>query len=155
MVKRLLQMSLLLLLGLNTNVMGSRIQPPGSGGVSISNLMSVSEFRRCGLDKLSSEELASLDSWLQQYTTRLLATFSKLSDAKTPDIVESQIDGDFEGWDGETVFKLTNGQIWQQSSYAYHYSYSYMPEVLIYRTSGGYKMKVEDEDETIYVRRLK
>ncbi|MDR0881742.1 MAG: hypothetical protein LBP55_04270, partial [Candidatus Adiutrix sp.] len=33
--------------------------------------------------------------------------------------IESQIDGTFEGWSGETVFKLTNGQIWQQSSYAY------------------------------------
>lgn len=75
--------------------------------------------------------------------------------AKTPAVVESQIDGDFEGWEGETVFVLTNGQIWQQTSYDYIYEYAYMPEVLIYATSDGYKMRVEDVDETIYVTRIK
>jgi hypothetical protein len=32
-------------------------------------------------------------------------------------VVESQIDGDFNGWEGETVVKLVNGQIWQQTEY--------------------------------------
>ena len=40
--------------------------------------------------------------------------------AETPAVIESQIDGEFEGWEGETVFVLTNGQIWQQSSYDYY-----------------------------------
>ena len=47
-------------------------------------------------------------------------------------VIESQIDGEFEGWEGDTMFKLVNGQIWQQSSYAYTYSYAYMPDVMIY-----------------------
>ena len=34
-------------------------------------------------------------------------------------VIHSYIDDDFEGWEGETIFKLDNGQIWQQSSYAY------------------------------------
>lgn len=69
--------------------------------------------------------------------------------------IESRIDGTFEGWSGETVFKLLNGQIWQQSSYAYTYHYAYRPEVLIYSGSGGCKMKVEGVSDSISVKRLK
>lgn len=70
-------------------------------------------------------------------------------------VVESQIEGEFTGWEGETIFKLTNGQIWQQSSYAYTYHYAYRPEVLIYPSSGRYKMQVKGVDSTIFVNRLK
>lgn len=73
----------------------------------------------------------------------------------THTIIESYIDGTFEGWDGDTLFKLRNGQIWEQASYSYIYHYAYSPEVLIYSTSGGYKMVVDGVSETIYVRRLK
>lgn len=69
--------------------------------------------------------------------------------------IESQIDGTFEGWSGETVFKLTNGQIWQQSSYAYTYHYAYRPEVLIYSGGGGCMMKVDGVSDSISVKRLK
>lgn len=69
--------------------------------------------------------------------------------------IESQIDGTFEGWSGETVFKLTNEQIWQQSSYAYTYHYAYRPEVLIYSDGGGCKMKVDGVSDSISVKRLK
>ena len=68
--------------------------------------------------------------------------------------IETQIDGDFEGWEGETIFKMTNGQIWQQSSYSYMYHYAYMPNVIIYDTSSGYVLKVEGVEETIYVTQL-
>lgn len=73
-------------------------------------------------------------------------------------VIESQIDGDFEGWEGETIFKLVNGQIWQQSSYSYTYHYAYMPQVIIYpsrSSSSGYKMKVDGVDEAIDVIQLK
>jgi len=73
----------------------------------------------------------------------------------TPSVIESQIDGDFEGWEGETIVKLTNGQIWQQNEYQYEYCYESMPEVLIYRSGSVYKMKVEGTDEAVEVVRLK
>jgi hypothetical protein len=69
--------------------------------------------------------------------------------------IESHIDGDIEGWDGETIFKLDNGQIWQQSVYAYRYFYAYHPEITIFETSGGCRMKVEDQSETVIVNRIK
>ena len=40
-----------------------------------------------------------------------------------PDLIESKIDGEFEGWSGETLFKFANGQIWQQVTYNYTYHY--------------------------------
>jgi hypothetical protein len=70
-------------------------------------------------------------------------------------VIESNIDGDFEGWEGETIFKLDNGQIWQQTSYAYTYHYAYHPEVMIINVKGTWKMKVEGVDDMIEVKRLK
>jgi hypothetical protein len=46
--------------------------------------------------------------------------------------LETQVDGDFKGWEGETVVKLMNGQVWQQTEYHYEYHYAYMPKVLIF-----------------------
>lgn len=70
-------------------------------------------------------------------------------------IIESQVDGDFEGWEGETIIRLMNGQIWQQTEYYYYYHYSFMPEVLIYKSDYSYKMKVNGVDKAIGVTRLK
>ncbi len=70
-------------------------------------------------------------------------------------VIKSHIDGDFEGWEGETIFKLDNGQIWQQASYAYIYHYAYHPEVMIINVKGTWKMKVEGVDDMIEVKRLK
>lgn len=69
----------------------------------------------------------------------------------TGQVIETKIDGEFEGWEGETIFKMMNGSIWQQASYAYTYHYAYMPDVIIYHKGGSYYMKVEDVDDEIQV----
>jgi len=69
--------------------------------------------------------------------------------------IESSITGEVEGWDGETIFKLDNGQIWQQAEYDYTYFYEYHPDVTIYQTSAGCRTKVEDEEDTVVVKRIK
>ena len=73
----------------------------------------------------------------------------------TSSIIESKVDGDFEGWEGETIVKLYNGQIWQQSEYYYHYHYAFMPKVLVFKSGSGYKMWVEGIKKAISVERLK
>jgi hypothetical protein len=83
------------------------------------------------------------------------STPSPAKTSTTPDSIETQIDDTFNGWDGETIFRLSNGQIWQQSSYAYTYHYAYRPKVLIYRSGSVYRMTVEGVDSTIQVKRLK
>jgi hypothetical protein len=74
---------------------------------------------------------------------------------KIKNVIETQISGEFKGWEGETIFKMMNGQIWQQSTYAYMYHYAYSPSVLIYEFKGSWIMQVEDVDETIQVTKLK
>ncbi len=73
----------------------------------------------------------------------------------TGNVYETKIDGEFYGWDGETIFKMTDGSIWQQASYDYTYHYAYMPDVIIYSKNGSNYMKVEDMEEQIEVRRIK
>jgi hypothetical protein len=75
--------------------------------------------------------------------------------APTDGVVDSYIDGEFTGWDGETVFRLQNGQIWQQASYAYTYSYAYNPPVLIYPSGRGWRIQVDGVTETVQVPRLR
>ena len=42
-----------------------------------------------------------------------------------------QVEGDWEGWDGETVVALTDGSVWKQEEYHYEYRYSYRPYVVL------------------------
>ena len=75
--------------------------------------------------------------------------------AYTGNAINTKIDGEFNGWDGETIFKMLNGTIWQQSSYDYTYHYAYMPDVIIYKKGGTYYMKVEDVNDEIQVKQIK
>lgn len=72
-----------------------------------------------------------------------------------PEVIECNIDGEFEGWDGDKIFKLTNGQIWQQDEYKYSYSYKYRPAVTIVKSGGSYKMMVDGMNDAVRVRLLK
>jgi hypothetical protein len=71
--------------------------------------------------------------------------------------IETNIAGDFNGWDEETIYKMDNGQIWQQSNYHYHYHYAYHPSLVIYKTRyGTCHVRVNgDDDEGADVIRLK
>ena len=69
-------------------------------------------------------------------------------------VVKTQADGEFIGWEGKTIIKLLNGQIWQQTEYHYEYHYAYMPKVLVYPSGGGHKMRVDGTSKPIGVQRL-
>jgi hypothetical protein len=84
-----------------------------------------------------------------------ISSSTSVVESNTKDVIESRINGDFEGWEGETILKLTNGQIWQQSEYYYFYHYAFMPEVIIFLSGGIYKMSVEGIEKSVGVIRLK
>jgi hypothetical protein len=71
--------------------------------------------------------------------------------------VETHIVGEFNGWDSETLYKLDNGSIWQQSNYHYHYHYAYHPSVIIYPGRGGtcHIKVIGDDDEGVDIIRIK
>ncbi|HET9048681.1 MAG TPA: hypothetical protein VFN29_06965 [Chiayiivirga sp.] len=88
--------------------------------------MTAAQFKQAGLEKLSAEELATLNDWLQGHVgsqhlaCSTLPAATPVSDASAPmdtgdrrEIV-SQLMGDFKGWTGKTIFHLENGQVWQQ-----------------------------------------
>jgi hypothetical protein len=67
--------------------------------------------------------------------------------AEAQQAYEGQISGTYNGWTGETIYKLMDGHIIQQSEYHYHYHYAYAPKVIIYESVGGYKIHVEEDDD--------
>lgn len=70
-------------------------------------------------------------------------------------VIETKVDGEFEGWEGETVVKLMNGQVWIQTEYYYEYHYAYMPDALIFQSGGGWKMRVEGVNKAVGVQQLR
>lgn len=141
------------LLGLSAvlvvSAMAQRQEP-----LTIDQVMSPDALKSTGVSTLSQAQRKEFDRWLTRYTYLLLAEKKKSSECDPA--IETRIDGDFKGWEGETIYKLSNGQIWQQANYHYHYHYAYAPEVTIYSTAGGCAMRVSgDDDEAISVRRLR
>lgn len=137
---------------------------------NLGSIMKPEDFSKCGLKKLNKAELEFLNDWLFSFSGQLAKVVAEKSAQEaqarqisnlvspalpTESAIETNIEGEFNGWEGETIFKLDNGQIWQQAEYAYMYHYSYRPEITIYKTDSGYRMKVEDVEETILVKRIK
>jgi hypothetical protein len=77
-----------------------------------------------------------------------------VGDRKQP-IIESTIVSKFEGLNTGNIYKLANGQIWEQVE-AWVWVWVWVnPRVTIYPADGGYKMKVENIEHSVFVRRLK
>lgn len=130
--------------------------PLGAQGVADlppTRLMNPSQLEQTGVGRLTPAERAQLDSWIRAYAS---VVGPDLAGSNGQAVIESRIDGDYNGWEGETIYKLINGQIWQQSSYTYRYKYKYGPKVLIFKSGSLYKMKVDGDDgDPVAVRRLK
>jgi len=84
---------------------------------------------------------------------KLVAKIAPAGDG--PDLIESRIAGEFTGWNGDTVFVLDNGQVWQQVTYSYTFTFAFRPKVWIIKTHGAYRMVVEGVSESTFVKRLK
>ncbi len=135
--------------------------------ITFESIFSEQEKAAMGADKLSEAEKAKVRDYIIEFYLRgyekgkaEASTVEVQPQTYTPtpptsEVIESKIDGDFDGWDGETIVKLFNGQIWQQTEYYYHYHYSFMPSVVIYKSGTGYKMKVDGIDKAIGVNRIK
>ena len=61
---------------------------------------------------------------------------------------ETQIQGEFHGWDGNFIYELMDGSVIKQVSYHYHYHYAYNSAVIIYDCSGPMcKIHVKEDDD--------
>ncbi len=137
----------------------SVVAQQNSNTLRMDQVMTPDELRATGVATLTPAQRVALDRWLNKYTLTLARVLKGTSPAGTradcSPAVESNISGEFAGWSGETIFKLDNGQIWEQAEYDYMYSYQYHPDVTIYATTSGCRMKVEDEEDTLLVHRIK
>lgn len=68
---------------------------------------------------------------------------------------EGQIRGAFKGWKRGALFKLTNGQAWEQLGYDYRYKYIYSPRATIKARGDSYWLQVEGMDDEVEVKRRK
>lgn len=71
-----------------------------------------------------------------------------------PDRIESRILGGFNGWNGRTVFRLENGQVWQQADSSTYDVTLQDPKVVIKRLGFGYLLTLPGHSGTVFVRRI-
>jgi hypothetical protein len=144
-------------------VFGANLRAADSIDDVLSKVLTKGQYEALDVDSMTIDQKQALIAALRsayaagksESTPEPAAPRTAMEPPATNDVVESKIDGEFEGWEGETVVKLLNGQIWQQSDYYYHYHYAFMPDVLVYRSGGDWKMKVEGVDKPVGVRRIR
>lgn len=97
---------------------GSDHGDEGKDFPGIERLMSAEDYARAGLGKLTAEERAALNAWLVRYTAGEAAVVAETSkevrEAAVEVAIVARILPPFEGWDGKTLFRLDNGQVWRQ-----------------------------------------
>ena len=70
-----------------------------------------------------------------------------------PEIARSVIVSEFHGCNGSSVYRLNNGQTWQQSRYRYEYRYAYRPEARVVEEKGRYLLYVAGLGQPVTVQR--
>jgi hypothetical protein len=126
----------------------------------IEALMTGEEYQAAGLDKLTPGERGALNRWLIRYTaedSQLLRTHDEeVIKAVEEQEILSVILPPFNGWTGKTIFKLENGQVWQQrrqGNYPYRGS---SPQVRISKNiMGFFRMELLENGKSVQVKRLK
>lgn len=99
-------------------------------GGDVEQLMSADEFKAAGLDKLSAQELAALNAWLQRKVGQETAKAVEVAkeegrkevaeknrgffDFGSTEAIESNIVGEFKGFANGRKYTLQNGQVWEQ-----------------------------------------
>lgn len=138
----------------------------GADFSSLEERMSDTEFKAAGLDKLTPEELAALNAWLQHRTagTAPAATYvppledrTGFRDTVDNEGIVSRIAGEFTGWSGDTRFTLENGQVWEQAESGSMRGVRVDSPAIAIRPAfmGSWLLKVEGFNKTLRVRRVK
>ena len=134
------------------------VSPEKSGKV-LQDSMTAQEFKAAGLEKLSAEELANLNAWLQGYRQ---ATETKAAEKATAETtkkvteevtaqahqrlnrVESRVDGRVPHLTGNSTIKLEDGTVWRQANAEDRYSAPAIdhPKAVVTRGVFGLKMRI-------------
>ncbi|EED33649.1 conserved hypothetical protein [gamma proteobacterium NOR5-3] len=130
---------------------------------TLDQLVTIERQQQLGLDRLTAQERAGVTRLLEEVYQDGINEGQSMSceqgargpqNPRNPSTVSSTIVGEFKGWQGNTVVRLANGQVWQQEKGQYYIHYAYQPAVFIYRVDGRYKMDVDGVDTAVWVRPL-
>ena len=135
---------------------------PAEAPPDVRELMTTDEFNAAWLERLSPSELEALNRWLLRYTARQASDLGQHSESVKEELrkveqegIRTRIAGEFRGWDGDTVFRLENGQVWKQrlpGRWSYRAS---SPEVELSKNMMGFWMlRVLDADRAVGVTRI-
>jgi hypothetical protein len=69
-------------------------------------------------------------------------------------ITQSELDGPCGGWDGTTVFRLSNGEVWQQSAFRSRRLHLVCPAIRVWCCGAKYWIEVEGAGEIVPVQQI-
>lgn len=69
-------------------------------------------------------------------------------------ITESALEGICRGWDGQTEFRLANGEVWQQCAFRLRALYLNCPEVRVWGLGRYCWLELEGAGEILPVKRV-
>jgi hypothetical protein len=135
----------------------------------IEQQMSYEQFKAAGLDKLTPEQLANLNAWLEgrvQVETAKAVEVAKqesqddrrgLFSSESREPVTGQLDGSFSGFGKGRQFTLDNGQVWKQIDDAALSAKLTSPQVRITPSimGGAWYLSVEGYNTRAKVQRVK
>ncbi len=73
----------------------------------------------------------------------------------TSHVIQSRIQGTFDGFATDRTYVLENGQVWKQTSFEKETAHRFMPNVLIYLDGDEYKILIEGSDSEPTVVKIK
>lgn len=140
---------------------------------NVRDLMAPDDFSASGLEKLSDEELNHLSEWVERYragavsgppppvrpsqmTVAERAEYQEQQEQKKDFELVAKVLPAFRGWSGKTVFKLDNGQVWQQRQVGkMAYSGSDATVVITRNIFGRYVLTHQESGRAVGVRRVR
>ncbi|MCG8413152.1 MAG: hypothetical protein MI746_02935 [Pseudomonadales bacterium] len=145
---------------------------------NIETLMTAEELRATGVGELSETQIEALNAWLERYrddeVTAAIAEVPVDTDSTASSntaqqqpldvypppreriIIDTRIDGEFNGWTGRTRFVMQNGQVWEQRRGRRWKISLDSPEVRLSQNFlGAWEMEVISEGRSIGVRRIR
>jgi hypothetical protein len=139
----------------------------------VRKLMAPEDFKASGLDKLTDAERAHLSDWVGRYREGAISgppvapkpmseqteeekvvTKEKREARKNLEIVAKVVPR-FRGWSGKSIFRLDNGQVYQQRmAGSLRYDGDDSTVIISRNLMGKYKMKHQGTGRTIGVKRI-
>lgn len=133
---------------MSTVLLASCIAAANAAGATFTSTLAADELSASGIDGLTPAQIDRLNALVERYKSgeveREVGEAVKVARAEGEKevrrrimkqeklYVESRIVGEISGWTGGTLFRLENGEIWQQSNKeSYYYGKVKNPKVVI------------------------